>query len=118
VELSVMVLRERAILRIQPEVAVGALRDGGKPVCGDTWGIAFVEGGEADAVESCDAVESGNPEVAIGHLNDSAHNVLRQSGVRIPMGGPELCATWWNENETGNNSRSKGKARPRGMISF
>lgn len=113
-----MVLRERAILRIQPEVAVGTLRDGGEPVCGDTWGIAFIESCEADAVESCDAVESGNPEVAIRRLNDSAHNVLRQSGVRTPMRGPELRASRLNESEPRNESRNKRKARPRVMISF
>jgi len=113
-----MVPCKRAILRIQPEIAVGTFRDGAEPVCGDTWGVAFVEGREADAVKSCDAVESGNPEVAIGRLNDSTHNVLRQPGVRTPMRGPELRSGRLNESEPRNESRNKRKAHPRDMISF
>ncbi len=113
-----MVPRERAILRIQPEIAVGTFREGREPVCGDTWSIAFVEGREADAVESRDAVKSGNPEVAIGRLNDSTHNVLRQPSVRTPMRGPELRSGGVDESEPRNENRNKRKAHPRDMISF
>ena len=47
--------------------------------------IAFVEGGEADAVEARQPIQRGDPEIAFRRLVNGGDDVLRQPGFRRPM---------------------------------
>jgi len=79
-----MVASECAAFEHKPKIVIIIFDHRAETIRVDAGRVAFVEHCEADAIEACEAVERGDPEIPVIGLGDAPDYILRKAVFHRP----------------------------------
>src|SRR5580698_6676867 len=82
-EHAVVVADKPAINAVEPQVSAASLQHCAELIGMEAWGLS-VEESQMDAVEACQPVKGGDPEISVRRLRDAANLVLGHAIVDCP----------------------------------
>jgi hypothetical protein len=116
-KLASVISNQVAVFASHPKIPAVSFSHRDKAIGCDARRVALVEDGKSNAVEPCNSIQRGNPEVAVCSLDDAANAVLREASVSRPLSGSILCPSV-GEGENAQDEECDGKCASRAASAF